>query len=176
MESPTHSYSIPGTFIAQLVVTNDALQSGSDFALVTIALTLLGTARTASAQQRLAASDTHADSVLEARLVPLVDGFRGTAGIYVRHLRTGATVAIRSDELFPTASMIKVPILVGVFDRMERGTGLVSATDEVQSRYGIPVLSISTLDDLARYLGARPELVQPLQSIQAYRQKYGVRT
>ena len=62
------------------------------------------------------------------------------------------------------------------FDRMERGTGLVSATDEVQSRYGIPVLSISTLDDLARYLGARPELVQPLQSIQAYRQKYGVRT
>ena len=53
--------------------------------------------------------------------MPLVDGFRGTVGIYVRHIRTGATVAIRSDELFPTASMIKVPILVGVFDRMERG-------------------------------------------------------
>ncbi len=62
------------------------------------------------------------------------------------------------------------------FDRMERGTGSVSATDEVQSRYGIPVLSISTLDDLARYLGPRPELAQQLQSIQAYRQKYGVRT
>jgi beta-lactamase class A len=91
------------------------------FALVTIALTLVGTDRTASAQQRPVASDTHADSVLEARLMQLVDGFRGAAGIYVRHLNTGATVAIRSDELFPTASMIKVPILVGVFDRMERG-------------------------------------------------------
>jgi beta-lactamase class A len=91
------------------------------FALVTIALTLFGTARTASAQQRSAGFDAHADSALEARLRPLVDGFRGTAGIYVRHLSTGATVAIRADDLFPTASMIKMPILVGVFDRMERG-------------------------------------------------------
>ena len=62
------------------------------------------------------------------------------------------------------------------FDRMERGTGSSSAVDEVQILYNIPVVSISTLDDLARYLGTRPELAQQLQSIQAYRGKYGVRT
>lgn len=62
------------------------------------------------------------------------------------------------------------------FDRMERGTGSSSAVDEVQILYDIPVVSISTLDDLARYLGTRPELAQQLQSIEAYRGKYGVRT
>jgi beta-lactamase class A len=61
------------------------------------------------------------DTTLEARLRPLVEAFRGTVGIYVRHLGSGATVEIRADERFPTASMIKVPILVGVFDRLERG-------------------------------------------------------
>jgi beta-lactamase class A len=61
------------------------------------------------------------DSVLAARLRPLVTGFAGRVGIYVRHLGSGATVEIDADSLFPTASMIKVPILVGVFDRMERG-------------------------------------------------------
>jgi orotate phosphoribosyltransferase len=62
------------------------------------------------------------------------------------------------------------------FDRMERGTGQLSAVDEVQARYDIPVESISTLDDLVRYLRGRPELAQQLQSIEAYRRKYGVRT
>ena len=62
------------------------------------------------------------------------------------------------------------------FDRMERGTGPSSAVDEVRHLYNIPVVSISTLDDLARYLGTRPELAQQLQSINAYRGKYGVRT
>lgn len=61
------------------------------------------------------------DPVLQARLEKLVDGFAGTAGLYVRHLKTGVTVAIRSDELFPTASMIKVPILCALFDRIDRG-------------------------------------------------------
>jgi orotate phosphoribosyltransferase len=61
------------------------------------------------------------------------------------------------------------------FDRMERGSGSLSAVDEVHSRYAIPVVSISTLDDLTRYLRARPELSRQLQSIEAYREKYGVR-
>ena len=46
---------------------------------------------------------------------------RGRVGIYVRHLRTGRTAAVNPDEAFPTASMIKVPILVGTFEAMERG-------------------------------------------------------
>ncbi|HET9292884.1 MAG TPA: serine hydrolase [Gemmatimonadales bacterium] len=61
------------------------------------------------------------DPALQARLEALVRGFRGDVGIYVRHLRTGQTAAIRSDELFPTASMIKVPIMLATFDAIEHG-------------------------------------------------------
>jgi beta-lactamase class A len=57
---------------------------------------------------------------LESALRDAASGFRGTVGIYVHHLRTGETVSINADTLFPTASMIKVPILCGVFDKIER--------------------------------------------------------
>lgn len=63
----------------------------------------------------------HIDRALQTRLEALVRGFHGDVGIYVRQLSTGRTAAIRADELFPTASMIKVPILVGTFDAIGRG-------------------------------------------------------
>jgi len=64
---------------------------------------------------------TRRDARLQARIEALVKGFHGDVGIYVQHLKTGRTAAIRADEIFPTASMIKVPILVGVFDAVHRG-------------------------------------------------------
>lgn len=62
------------------------------------------------------------------------------------------------------------------FDRMERGSGTLSAVSEVRSLFDIPVLAISTLDDLIRHLTIHPELAQQLHSVEAYRRKYGVRT
>src|SRR4051794_31455463 len=62
-----------------------------------------------------------ADRVLQARLEALVRGFHGDVGIYARNLRTGATAEIHADSVFPTASMVKVPILLTLFDQAERG-------------------------------------------------------
>jgi beta-lactamase class A len=62
-----------------------------------------------------------ADSSLQAKLDAAVEGFRGDAGVYVRHLGTGEEASINADTLFPTASMVKVPILVATFDRIETG-------------------------------------------------------
>lgn len=61
------------------------------------------------------------DTVLQARLQGLAHGFGGTAGIYVRHLPTGASVAINADTVFPTASLVKIPILLALYDQVERG-------------------------------------------------------
>ncbi len=61
------------------------------------------------------------DPVLTQRLLELTRGFRGEVGIYVRHVLSGKTVEINADTLFPTASMVKVPIMVGIFDKIERG-------------------------------------------------------
>lgn len=61
------------------------------------------------------------DPALTTKLERLLQGFRGDVGVYVRHLPTGASAAIRADELFPTASMIKVPILLTLYDQVEKG-------------------------------------------------------
>lgn len=58
---------------------------------------------------------------LEGRLTILLDSLKGDTGLYVKDLRTGKEIAIRADSLFPTASMIKVPIMLKIFDRIEKG-------------------------------------------------------
>lgn len=61
------------------------------------------------------------DTVLTKKIQELVKDFKGEYGIYVRHLKSGKTTEINADTLFPTASMIKVPIMVGIFDKVEKG-------------------------------------------------------
>jgi len=67
-------------------------------------------------------AQSQADPVLQQKLEAAIAGFDGTVGVYVHHLGTGQWAAIRADELFPTASMIKLPILVALFDAVQRGT------------------------------------------------------
>lgn len=50
-----------------------------------------------------------------------VTGFNGTAGVYVKNLKTGKEATFNADTVFPTASTIKVPIMVGVFSKIEKG-------------------------------------------------------
>jgi beta-lactamase class A len=61
------------------------------------------------------------DAKLEASLATLASQLHGTVGIYVRHLQSGRYAAIRADEVFPTASMIKVPIMLTLFQQIEDG-------------------------------------------------------
>jgi orotate phosphoribosyltransferase len=59
-------------------------------------------------------------------------------------------------------------------DRMEKGTGELSATQEVRQTYGMPVITIATLDDLIGYLAADRALEPQLEAVQRYRDRYGV--
>lgn len=64
--------------------------------------------------------------------------------------------------------------VVIALDRMERGSGSQSAAQEVRSQFGIPVISIATLDDLSAFLRARADMARQLQSLEHYRKQYGV--
>jgi beta-lactamase class A len=64
----------------------------------------------------------HRDRKLEAKLAGLAAEVDGDVGIYVHNLRTGVTAEVNADTVFPTASMIKVPILVTLFDQIGKGT------------------------------------------------------
>lgn len=58
---------------------------------------------------------------LQSKLQEAISGFNGDIGIYVKNLRTGKIVAINADTIFPTASIVKVPILVGIMDKIAKG-------------------------------------------------------
>ena len=64
--------------------------------------------------------------------------------------------------------------VVIALDRMERGSGALSAVQEVKQLYNIPVISIATLDDLVTFLKAEPRHVQHLAAVGRYREQYGV--
>lgn len=59
------------------------------------------------------------DRKLEKEILSLIKDFKGDIGIYVKDLRKEKIVAISADTLFPTASMIKVPILAGIMNKIE---------------------------------------------------------
>ena len=58
---------------------------------------------------------------LQQQLEILATGFKGDVGIYVKDLHTGKFASINADSIFPTASMVKVPILIGIMDKINKG-------------------------------------------------------
>ncbi|MEP7060829.1 MAG: orotate phosphoribosyltransferase [Betaproteobacteria bacterium] len=61
------------------------------------------------------------------------------------------------------------------FDRKERGRGELSAIQELQRDFGVPVIAIATLDDLTAFIDGQPALAPHAPAIAAYRAQYGVR-
>lgn len=61
------------------------------------------------------------DEKLQKDLEDLTSEFKGVAGIYVYNLETGKEAGINEDSIFPTASIVKVPILTAVFKKIEEG-------------------------------------------------------
>jgi orotate phosphoribosyltransferase len=59
-------------------------------------------------------------------------------------------------------------------DRMERGTGELSAVQEVARDFNLPVVAIANLHDLLGFLEGSPELADNLEAVRAYRAQYGV--
>jgi beta-lactamase class A len=58
---------------------------------------------------------------IQPKVLAKIGDFRGVLGLAVIDLRTGETMSVRGDEQFPTASIIKLPLLVEVFHQMKFG-------------------------------------------------------
>ena len=59
-------------------------------------------------------------------------------------------------------------------NRQERGNGELSAIQEVERDFGIPVVSIVSLNQVLEFLADDPELKQHLPAVEAYRVQYGI--
>ncbi len=62
------------------------------------------------------------DRKLQHQIESLVKNFNGDIGIYIKSLKTGKQVSINADTIFPTASIVKVPILIGIMNAINEGT------------------------------------------------------
>jgi orotate phosphoribosyltransferase len=87
---------------------------------------------------------------------------------------SAGTSVRESIELIRAAGAQPCGVVIAL-DRMERGQGELSATQEVRRNYGIPVVSIATLDDLLNFLHSETGMVQNLAAVQTYRDRYGVK-
>jgi orotate phosphoribosyltransferase len=87
-----------------------------------------------------------------------------TAGTAVRE----SLALIRAQGAQPAGVLIAL-------DRQERGQGDRSAAQEVAADNGIPVIAITSLDDVLAYAGERQELATEHARLLAYRERYGVR-
>ena len=87
---------------------------------------------------------------------------------------SAGTSVRESIELIHAAGATACGVVIAL-DRMERGQGELSATQEVQRNYSIPVIAIATLDDLLAYLQDHAVMVQNLHAVQSYRDRYGVK-
>jgi len=58
---------------------------------------------------------------LRARVEAVDSRLDGVLGVYVRDLETGATIELRADETFPTASSIKLAVLYEVYRQADEG-------------------------------------------------------
>ncbi len=110
----------------------------------------------------------------------------GEGGSIVGHALTGKVLII--DDVITAGTAIREAIdiittqgaepagVVIALDRMEKGQSELSAIQEVEKEYGIPVVSIIDLNDIINYLeeSSTAESKQYLEAMKTYRQEYGI--
>ncbi len=86
---------------------------------------------------------------------------------------SAGTSVRESVEIIREAGATPCGVVIAL-DRMERGSGALSAVQEVERDYAIPVVAVATLDDLTGFLHGRPDFQAHAAAVAAYRQEYGV--
>ena len=86
---------------------------------------------------------------------------------------SAGTSVRESMDLIRAAGATPAAVLIAL-DRQERGQGELSAVQEVERNFGIPVVSVASLTDLINYLSGHPELENKLAAVRAYRALYGI--
>ena len=86
-----------------------------------------------------------------------------TAGTAIREVMQ----IIKAAGAQPAAVMVAL-------DRQERGQGELSAIQEVERDFGVPVISIVSLTQILAFLEDDAQLRKYLPAVQAYRDQYGI--
>jgi orotate phosphoribosyltransferase len=86
---------------------------------------------------------------------------------------TAGTAVREVMSIIRTAGAQPAAVLIGL-NRQEKGQGQLSAIQEVEAEFNIPVVSIINLNHIIDYLEGEPGQKAMLKSIKTYRETYGV--
>ncbi|MBH5328126.1 orotate phosphoribosyltransferase [Eikenella sp. S3360] len=93
--------------------------------------------------------------------------------LIIDDVMSAGTSVRESLRLIEAAGAVPAGVAIAL-DRMEKGTGELSAVQEVRRQYGLPVVPIASLRDLLALLADDAQFRQHLAPVQAYRDRYGV--
>ena len=93
--------------------------------------------------------------------------------LIVDDVMTAGTAIRESIAIIDQAGAVPAGVVVAL-DRQERGSGKLSAVQEVAQRYSIPVFAIVTLAHIIEHLQSNSALQEYLPAVRAYREEYGV--
>jgi len=93
--------------------------------------------------------------------------------IIIDDVISAGTSVRESVELIRANGAEPAGVLIAL-DRQEKGQAERSAVQEVEAKYGIPVIAIAGLGDLIQFLTGNPALEHNLLAVQNYRARYGV--
>ena len=87
-------------------------------------------------------------------------------------ITAGTALRETMDILKQTAGDIKIEALIIQVDRMERATGELSAVQQVQKDFGIPVYSIVTVRDIIEHIKDTHDTAKIVKYLEEYGAKY----
>src|SRR5216110_2705855 len=89
--------------------------------LSTIAITAAAFLLLADRQLVVAEDSGESKKSLEDVLKPAIEAHHGEVGIAVKHLKTGESYEYKADRPMPTASLIKLPVMITTYEAVDKG-------------------------------------------------------
>lgn len=80
---------------------------------------------------------------LEQTIAGIIGKTDAEFGVYLRHVESGATLSVNGRDLYPLASVVKVPILVAALAQVDEGS--ISLTERIELRQEAKVLPSGVL-------------------------------
>lgn len=93
--------------------------------------------------------------------------------VIVDDVLTAGTALRESVNLLRAAGAQAVAALIAL-DRQEKGTGALSAVQEIERDAGLRVVALVTVREVMDFLGQNPANVEILSAMQAYQAQYGI--
>src|SRR5262245_57615867 len=95
-------------------------------------------------QVALAAESDSEKQSLEAVLKPAIEKHRGEVGLAVKHLKTGESFEYRADRAMPTASLIKLPVMIATYEAIDKDKLSLDTMIELKKADQVPGSGILT--------------------------------